>query len=229
MRAVLPASRLATCEMSSGVFVAFYALLPVERRNWMYNPKPEFLWVLAADKTPLLHKHSPSCSNRFANRILKDFFFFGPHRPPLTVVLQTSWRGTDLKFGHLMALCCFGRAEEIKGSSSSWLELFVCACVCAHRPMFTLFVVIKSVKLQLKSRLWHERREVFSSCCWRFSRHGLSLSCLMFMYLKSKHVMQSCQVSRIIVCLGLFFADGVTKGVINIKISQALTPSLNCS
>lgn len=70
--------------------VAFYARLPVERRNWMDNPKPEFLWVLTADKTPLLHKHSPSCSNRFANLILKHFLW---HPPPSTIVLQTSWRG----------------------------------------------------------------------------------------------------------------------------------------
>lgn len=65
--------------------VAFYAGLPVERRNWMDNPKPEFLWVFAADKTPLLHKHSPSCSNRFANLILKHF--------SVPIVAQTSWRG----------------------------------------------------------------------------------------------------------------------------------------
>lgn len=64
--------------------VAFYAGLPVERRNWMDNPKPEFLWVFAADKTPLLHKHSPSCSNRFANLILKHF--------SVPIVARTSWR-----------------------------------------------------------------------------------------------------------------------------------------
>lgn len=67
--------------------VAFYAGLPVERRNWTDNPKPEFLWVFAADKTPLLHKHSPSCPNRFANLILKHF--------SVPIVPQTSWRGRE--------------------------------------------------------------------------------------------------------------------------------------
>lgn len=84
--------RAAPCESAGdkwNVFgrfsVAFYAGLPVERRNWTDNPKPDFLWVFAADKTPLLHKHSPSCSNRFTNLILRHF--------SVPIVQQTSWKG----------------------------------------------------------------------------------------------------------------------------------------
>lgn len=71
--------------------VAFYAQLPVERRNWMDNPKADFLCVFATDKTLLLHKHSPSCSNRLANLILKHFsvsLLPSPH----PIVPRTSWR-----------------------------------------------------------------------------------------------------------------------------------------
>lgn len=86
--------------------LAFYAGLPVERRNWMDNPKPEFLWVFGADKTRLLRKHSPSCSNS-ASRIWFFEALFGPHcgahilkrrwwrwrgeRAPSPAALLTSW------------------------------------------------------------------------------------------------------------------------------------------
>lgn len=67
---VLPASWLATNEMSLGVFQLLFML------RFLWNagigwtiPKPDFLWVFATDKSPLLHKHSPSCWNL----ILKHF------------------------------------------------------------------------------------------------------------------------------------------------------------
>lgn len=99
--------------------VAFYARLPVERRNWMDNPKPEFLCVLIADKNPspaqtLSILLKPLCESDF-----EAFFLFYPAPPTSQLCCRYLEGGTDLKFGHLMALCCFGSPEEIKGSSSS--------------------------------------------------------------------------------------------------------------
>lgn len=59
------------------ISLAFYAKLPVERRNWMDNPKPEFLWVFAADKTP---SHAQTLSILLKPLGESDFeaFFFSP-------------------------------------------------------------------------------------------------------------------------------------------------------
>ena len=128
--------RAALCESAGdkwNVFgrfsVAFYAGLPVERRNWTDNPKPDFLWVFAADKTPLLHKHSPSCSNRFTNLILRHFFC--PHCA--ADILNGGERGERerereggekrcLQTSHLTASCCLYRPEDNTGIINSFFS-----------------------------------------------------------------------------------------------------------
>lgn len=97
LRLILGAPREPTGEKWNAfgrISVAFYAGFPVERRNWMDNPKPEFLWVFRADKTPLLHKHSPSCSNRFVNLILMHFS---------VPILEP----TSLSFSYCQPLVCY--------------------------------------------------------------------------------------------------------------------------
>lgn len=79
---VLPSRRLATNEMSLGVFQLLFM------QSFLWNagigwtiPKRTSCECLALIKPPLLHKHSPSCWNL----ILKHF--------SAPIVKQTSWRG----------------------------------------------------------------------------------------------------------------------------------------
>lgn len=75
---VLPLSRLAANEMSLGVFHLLFM------QSFLWNagigwtiPNRNSCECLPLIKPPLMHKHSPSCSNRLANLILKHFFL--PH------------------------------------------------------------------------------------------------------------------------------------------------------
>lgn len=167
--------RAAPCESAGdkwNVFgrfsVAFYAGLPVERRNWTDNPKPDFLWVFAADKTPLLHKHSPSCSNRFTNLILRHF--------SVPIVQQTSWKG-----GREVSERERGGREEMPADISPQgllLPLQSRGKYRNHQLFFSyinisdtsaggscslMFSEIQSVKLQLvEAKLLHDKKEVSS-------------------------------------------------------------------
>lgn len=70
-------------------------------------------------KTPLLHKHSPSCSNRFANLILKHF--------SVPIVAQTSWRGPRA-FSFLTSWPSAAFAVQRKTQESSvayWKVIFI--------------------------------------------------------------------------------------------------------
>lgn len=93
---VLPSRRLVTNEMSLGVFHSFYVQLPVECRNWMDNPKADFLWVFGADKTP---------------------------SPALAILLESDFKAlfcshceADILKGasHLLAFCCLCRTDKKK-------------------------------------------------------------------------------------------------------------------
>lgn len=126
----------------------------MERRNWMDNPKPEFLWVFAADKTLRLHKHSPSCPNRFANLILKHFL-----SPLWCRYLEGG--NKCLQPSHLMAFCRIFSTEENSGTIVTWglfafsehytyvniTQLTGISNASPHMLMFTL------VKVTLRSNL----------------------------------------------------------------------------
>ena len=109
--------------------------------------------MFAADKNPLLHKHSPSCSNRFANLILEHFSVSAPPPPPhcgADVLKRAQALGGVTSWPFAAAAPAAAAAFEVQEKTQHQqppAELF--AALAAHKRLFTLFKVIKSVKLQL--------------------------------------------------------------------------------
>lgn len=162
--------------------VAFYARLPVERRNWMDNPKPEFLWVLTADKNPspaqtLSILLKPLCESDF-----EAFFFF---LFPPQLCSRHLEEGTDLRFGHLTALLLLWPSRGNQRQQQQQRTGVICGefellpqCwhigACLH-----CFKWSNLANCSLFSPNFDMIREkcppFFSSSCWCFSSNCLSL------------------------------------------------------
>lgn len=154
----------APCELAGDKWNVFGRVSVAFMLSFLWNagigrtiPKPDFLWVFAADKSLLLHKHSPSCWNL----ILKHF-------SDSHCGARQSWRGQSALSLLTSCPCAALAAQQKAAVTRSDLLNQVALCHSAegwvaHTSSCLQPFEIKSGKLQLEAKERHDKEFLFPS------------------------------------------------------------------